>query len=89
MYVWWQFCCNYASVPCMMYHIELRFITNQNSSAPLLAADVDSDQEKEEEGESYEVEVITNHPRESSMNWHEEMDDFDEVKQYCNNPTYI
>ena len=75
----------------MIHHnIELRFITNQNSSAPLLAADVDRDQEEEEEeGESYEVEVITNHPRESSMNWHEEMDDSDEVEQYCNNPTDI
>ena len=60
----------------MMYH---------NSSAPLLAADVDGDQEEEEERESYEVGVITNHPRESNMNWHEEMDDSNEVKQYCNN----
>ena len=74
-----------------LYHIiELRFITNRNSSAPLLAADVDGDQE-EEEGESYEVAlgVITNRPVESSMNWQGELDDSDEVKQYCNNPTYI
>ena len=66
--------------------IELRFITNWNSSAPLFAADVDGDQE-EEEGESYEVEVITNHPRESSMNWQGEIDNSDELNQY--NPTYI
>ena len=76
-----------------LYHniIELRFITNQNSSAPLLAADVDGDQEEEKEGESYEValEVITNHPVESSMNWQGELDNSDEVNQYCNNPTYI
>ena len=73
-----------------LYHIiELRFITNRNSSAPLFAADVDGDQE--EEGESYEVAlgIITNHPVESSMNWQGELDDSDKVKQYCNDPTYI
>ena len=53
---------------------------------PLLAADVDGDQE-EEEGESYKVEVIINHPKESSMNWQGETDNSDEINQY--NPTYI
>ena len=62
--------------------IELRFIANQNSSSPLLGAN--GDQGEEEEGESYEVEVITNHPKESSMNWQGsgETDDSDEVNQY-------
>ena len=59
--------------------VELRFIANQNSSSPLLGANGD-----QEEGESYEVEVITNHPKESSMNWQGsgETDDSDEVNQY-------
>ena len=65
----------------------LRFITNQGSSAPLLAGDSAQEEEKEEERESYKVENITNHPKESSFNWQGETDNSDVVSQY--NPTYI
>ena len=51
-------------------NVGLRFIMNQGSSAPLLAGDSaqEEEEEKEEERESYEVENITNHPKESSFN---------------------
>ena len=59
----------------------LRFVSNQSSSRPLLDADVDYNENVDawhEEGESYEVEDITNHPKESSMNWQGKLDDSDD-----------
>ena len=76
---------NYVAIHTIS-NAELRFIMNQGSSAPLLAGD-SVQEEEEEERESYEVETITNHPKESNFNWQGEIDNSDVVSQY--NPTCI